>query len=93
MSVIEAMSLGIPVIGGRKSGGVPWTLGDRQYGLLVDVRSPDRLADAMLRLAENEAERARLGMAGYEAARTRFHIERVVDRYEAIYAELAPRRI
>jgi L-malate glycosyltransferase len=89
MSVVEAMSMGIPVIGGSKSGGVPWTLGDGQYGLLVDVRSPDKVAEAMLRLAEDEPERARLGMAGYEAARTRFHIEQVVDRYEAIYAKLA----
>jgi len=92
MSLVEAMSLGIPVIGGISSGGVPWTLGMGECGVLVDVRSPDRLAEAMLRLAQNEDDRVRLGMAGQESAKNRFHIEQVASRYEAIYAELARQR-
>ena len=85
LCVIEAMSFGIPVIGGKSSGGVPWTLGDGANGLLVDVRSPDRIAEAMLRLAEDEGERARVGTAGQVLAKERFHIARVADQYEVIY--------
>jgi glycosyltransferase involved in cell wall biosynthesis len=80
------MSLGIPAIGGDRVGGVPWTLGNGEYGVLVDVRSPDQIASAMLRLAQDEGTRARLGAAGREFARRRFHIEQVADQYEAIYA-------
>jgi len=28
MAVIEAMAMGMPVIGGRSSGGIPWTLAE-----------------------------------------------------------------
>jgi glycosyltransferase involved in cell wall biosynthesis len=89
MPLIEAMSLGIPAIAGVRVGGVPWTLGNGQFGLLVDVRYPDRIASAMLRLAQNEDFRAALGRAGRDFARSRFHIEQVADQYEAIYAGLA----
>jgi glycosyltransferase involved in cell wall biosynthesis len=91
MPLIEAMSLGMPAIGGDGVGGVPWTLGNGAYGVLVNVRSPDQIASAMLRLAQNEETRTRLGAGGREFARRHFHIERVADQYEAIYAELAGR--
>jgi glycosyltransferase involved in cell wall biosynthesis len=83
------MSLGIPVIGGRKAGGVPWTLGDGNYGMLVDVRSPDHIASAMLLLARDDAARLQLAVAARESVKHRFHIRDVADRYEAIYAQLA----
>jgi L-malate glycosyltransferase len=89
MPLIEAMSLGMPAIGGDRVGGVPWTLGNGEYGVLVDVRSPDQIASAMLRLAQDEDTRARLGAAGREFAKRRFRIEQVADQYEAIYAEVA----
>jgi glycosyltransferase involved in cell wall biosynthesis len=89
MPLIEAMSLGIPAIGGRAAGGVPWTLGDGAYGLLVDVRSPNAIAAAMLRLAKDEQLRNQLGAAAREAARRRFHIDDVTKRYEGIYLQLA----
>jgi glycosyltransferase involved in cell wall biosynthesis len=91
MPVIEAMSLGIPVIAGRDAGGVPWTLGDGAYGMLVDVHSPEEMASAMLRLAKDPEYRAKLGQAGRESAERRFHLDDVVDRYQAIYMELASR--
>jgi glycosyltransferase involved in cell wall biosynthesis len=89
MPPIEAMSLGIPPIGGLGVGGVPWTLGEGKYGILVDVRSPEQIALAMLRLARDADARIQLGAAAREFAKERFHIEKVADRYEAIYAELA----
>jgi L-malate glycosyltransferase len=89
MPLIEAMSLGLPAIGGDRVGGVPWTLGNGECGVLVDVRSPDQIASAMVRLAQDEDTRARLGEAGREFAKSNFHIEHVADQYEAIYAEVA----
>jgi L-malate glycosyltransferase len=89
MPLIEAMSLGIPVVAGSASGGVPWTLGYGQYGVLVDVRSPDQIAAAMLRLAQDDQARIQLGAAAHEFVKCRFHIEQVADQYEAIYDQLA----
>ncbi len=89
MPLIEAMSFGIPAIGGNTAGGVPWTLGYGRCGVLVDVHSPDQIAAAMLRLAEDDDTRYKLGTAAREFLKSRFHISKVAEQYEAIYAQLA----
>jgi glycosyltransferase involved in cell wall biosynthesis len=89
LSVIEAMSLGIPVIGGKTAGGVPWTLGYGECGVLVDIRSADAIAGAMLDLARDRDRRRRLGAAARDYAGRHYRLSRVVDQYEAIYSELA----
>ncbi|MDG3064868.1 glycosyltransferase family 4 protein [Thauera mechernichensis] len=43
MGIAEAMSLGLPVIGGDESGGVPWVIGEG--GITTDVTSPQAIAD------------------------------------------------
>lgn len=87
MSIIEAMSVGIPVIGGHKSGGVPWTLDNGQAGMLVDVASPAAIAAAMLELARDYKNRADWGMRGRRLAESRYHISAVADAYEVLYRQ------
>jgi glycosyltransferase involved in cell wall biosynthesis len=91
MAVLEAMALGIPVIGGAGIGGVPWTLGDGRAGLLVDVTSASAVAEAMLRLAMNEKSREEWGWRGREHVERHFHIRAVADAYESIYADIMGR--
>ncbi len=86
MALIEPMAMGIPVIAGERSGGVPWTLEDGQAGMLVDVRSAKMIATAMAKLADDKDERYRIGESGREAARRRFHIAVVTDAYLQAYA-------
>jgi glycosyltransferase involved in cell wall biosynthesis len=81
----EAMALGIPVIGGRYSGAVPWTLENGAAGELVDVHSPEELAAAMRSLADDPQRRADLGLAGQESVRRRFHIDLIASAYETEY--------
>ena len=88
MAIIEAMARRIPVIGGKASGGVPWTLDEGRAGILVDVRSPDQLATAMQRLAADSVLRQDLAERGQALARERFHISAVADAWQAIYAQL-----
>lgn len=88
MVLIEAMALSIPVIGGRTSGGVPWTLDEGRAGVLVDVTSAEALADAMGNLANSKDARRQLGAKGRILAEYRFHINVVTSTYEAIYQEL-----
>ena len=92
MVLIEAMALGIPVIGGAASGGVPWTLDHGNAGLLVDVRRPEPMAVAMQQLADDPGARATLAERGKSLARKRFHIEAVTDAYQSVYAQLAESR-
>lgn len=79
MTVLEAMALGVPVVGGARSGGVPFVLGDA--GWLVDVTRPERIAEVLieaLRDAEGREQRARRGL---ERAKREFSLERVSGLY------------
>jgi glycosyltransferase involved in cell wall biosynthesis len=87
MSIIEAMSLGIPVIGGRSSGGVPWTLDDGQAGILVDVGKPAAIAKAMVDLARDKKLGTEWGMRGRKLAESRYHISAIADAYETLYRQ------
>ncbi len=58
-------------------------------GVLVDVRSPEALAAAMLALGASPSERARYAGAGHESARRRFHVSVVSALYERLYEEVA----
>lgn len=87
MALAEALAIGVPAIGGRKSGGVPYSLDHGQAGVLVDV-DPEGLAGAMLRLAGDPAERRRLVERGRAYAREHFHVRRVAEDYLSLYAAL-----
>lgn len=86
MGLCEAMALRIPVIGGRKSGAVPWTLENGVAGALADVRSPENIAEIMLALVDDPKRRVELGLAGQSSVRRRFHMNIVAAAYEAQYA-------
>lgn len=88
MTLIEAMAMQLPVIGGLASGAVPWVLDGGNAGLLVDVTNAAEVAEAMLKLAANPKERRALGRRGKAFAEKHFHIRSVADAYEKIYFEL-----
>ena len=88
MALIEPMAMGIPVIAGQSSGGVPWTLDYGKAGVLVDITEPAQIAEAMATLAKNAAERNRIGQAGLTLARQRFHISVVTDAYLQAYQDI-----
>ena len=48
--LLEAMQAGLPIIAGRDSGAVAWTLFDGEAGTLVDANNPNELARAILSL-------------------------------------------
>ena len=48
-TLVEAMMLGTPVIGGRDSGAVPWVLDSGRAGELVNVRSEVEVVQALVR--------------------------------------------
>jgi glycosyltransferase involved in cell wall biosynthesis len=88
MALIEPMAMGIPVIGGAKAGGVPWTLGDGEAGVLVDVTDARKISFAMQHLAADRLVLREIGARGRELARERFHIGVVVDAYLQAYADI-----
>jgi L-malate glycosyltransferase len=85
MTVCEAMAIGLPVIGGIASGGVPYTLAQGKAGVLVDVRSPAAIVKAMKYLAEHEHIRHNLSRASRDIAKEKFHLHTVASQYENQY--------
>lgn len=56
MVVLEAMSQGIPVVGGKDSGAVPWLLEDGRCGKLVDVEDYCAISDAVVDLLKGSVQ-------------------------------------
>jgi glycosyltransferase involved in cell wall biosynthesis len=84
MAVAEAMALGLPVIGGRDSGGVPWLLEYGKAGLLVDVSSAQAIADGMRTMLLEPETRNPLAHSARERASTEFQIADVARKYETV---------
>ena len=83
---LEAMAAGVPVVA-TDVGGCRDTVGDA--GLLTAARDPRATADALLRLANDELLRARLGAAGRRRARDHHDPVRVYGAYRELYERLA----
>jgi L-malate glycosyltransferase len=72
LSIGEAMSHGLPVIGGANAGAVPWVLDQGRAGFLVDPRDPAAIASAACRLIGERALRDRLGAAAVRRVQETF---------------------
>lgn len=83
MGIAEAMSLGLPIVGGRNSGGVPWVVGEG--GLLVDVHSPQEITNALYKLMTIPEFNKQCSVAAAARARETFTVSTVVDMYETQY--------
>jgi glycosyltransferase involved in cell wall biosynthesis len=84
MAAAEAMAMGIPVIGGQHSGGIPWVLGDGKVGLLVDVTSSTAISKGMRELFVDTALRESLASAGRERVLNNYRLHDVARQYEDI---------
>lgn len=85
---LEAMASGLPVVS-TTAAAIPEVVPDGEVGLLVPPRDPAALAEALLRLLQDQALRARLRDAGRVHAR-RYGWDRVADRFlEAVAPLLA----
>lgn len=60
MSVAEAMSYGNAVVAGSNAGAMPWILAGGDAGMLVDVRKPPAVADAICSLLASAPRREEL---------------------------------
>lgn len=88
MVIAEAMSLGLPVIAGRDTGGVRWQLDDGRAGELIDVESVDDIARGLLHVISDRDAWERVSRQARHRAREFFAADRVVDRYLSIYASV-----
>jgi glycosyltransferase involved in cell wall biosynthesis len=86
--IAEAKARGVPAIGGRKSGGVSFVVGEGEGGRLVDVKSSTQIAEAMLSLLSDEAQYQRESLAARKDAIARFSDDKVAEQYIQIYTNI-----
>jgi glycosyltransferase involved in cell wall biosynthesis len=82
--VIEAMSLGCPIVAARV-GGIPELLEDERDGLLHRAEDPDDLAARVLSLLNSPARAAELGRNAAATCERRFHPEIIARQTLAFY--------
>jgi glycosyltransferase involved in cell wall biosynthesis len=84
--VMEAMSLGLPVIG-TNIGGTPDQIAEGETGFLVPSGDPEAIAKALLCLTENPALRESMAQAARPRIQTHFPISKTVRHIEESYLQ------
>lgn len=84
----EALQAGCPVIAGRASGGVAWTLDYGRAGVLVDVENPEEIAAAMLSLAHDRERATSLVSYGRRMILERFSPDLVLEMHLQYYRQV-----
>jgi L-malate glycosyltransferase len=90
-SLLEAMSLGVPVIASA-AGGNPELIHPGETGLLVPPLDPAAWTRALERMLGDDAFRLHVARAGRTLAREAFTMPRTAERTEVVYREAIERR-
>jgi L-malate glycosyltransferase len=85
-SVLEAMASGVPVVS-TDVGGVPFLLEHEATGLLVPPGQPEQMAQAVLRLLDNQAVRERLVANGLREVQ-RYTWNQVAPQLLGVYRQM-----
>ncbi|GAA3926545.1 glycosyltransferase family 4 protein [Litoribacillus peritrichatus] len=76
---LEAMACGLPLIG-TNVGGIPVIIQDGETGILVEPKSPEQLADALVSLCNNRPLVTRLGENSLNSAKHDFSWDVIAEK-------------
>ena len=83
LSLLEAMSIGKPVIA-TKVGGIPELITDGENGILVDSE-PRAIANTILELYSDEEKRKRLGEEAKKTVKINYNWSKIAEEFMEIY--------
>lgn len=87
MSLLEAMSHGLPVISTRV-GGIPELVDDSKDGLLIEAGDVGALTSSLVRLASDHVTRINMGRNARTKVEQRFSATSVLPKLEDLYRQL-----
>jgi glycosyltransferase involved in cell wall biosynthesis len=90
-AIMEYMAAGMPVVA-IDVGGNRDAIIDGETGFLVPERSPEALAEPIVRLLRDEELRAQMGNAGFERCTENFEVQKTIGQLEAYYESLLAKR-
>jgi len=88
IALLEAMSMGLPVVASRV-GGIPEVITDGVEGFLAEQEDLDSLHRHLTTLVESLPLRTEVGRAARERVVSKFSIERMVGELEEVYRSLS----
>lgn len=87
-SLMEAMSCGIPSIATNVEGSAE-LIKDGENGLLVPTKSPEKLAESIIYLLENEKFRYKIGANARDHIVKNYDWKTITDGFEKLYQQLS----
>jgi glycosyltransferase involved in cell wall biosynthesis len=81
--LIEAMSFGVPVVGGEASGAVPWVINQKE--LLVDVTNPKIIAQKISEILSDNSLYKELSLLCFQNVISRFSSSFITKEYLNYY--------
>lgn len=87
LNILEAMAQGKPVVA-TSVGGIPEVVQEGKNGFLVPAKSPDKLADRMITLLDNDKLRHELGVNALKHCQQSFLAPVSVSKLVKLYNEL-----
>jgi len=88
MTILEAMSQGIPVIASN-IGGPRDIIEDGRNGFLVCPNKPDKMAEAIEQIIKSPSLIVRMGYAAANTVKKKFKFEVMLDQYETFLKSIA----
>jgi glycosyltransferase involved in cell wall biosynthesis len=91
MALLEAMSIGLPVVASAV-GEIPALIRSGENGILISPGEADQIVYAVRSIMENSEFRDNLSTAALETIRSRFGLEKWVQKMENYYLEVINNR-
>ncbi len=85
-SILDAQSIGLPVIG-TKTGGIPEAVHHNKNGLLVSPQNHSELASAIIKLSDNKKMQKEFSQNAIESVKE-FDVELTIERNIKLYEKL-----